>query len=205
MFLCHSFPKKALHWSCLTWFFPSGSTWGLKTGMDWNLIFHHFPLKTARPTAGPASGSSAQRSSESVEAAREAVLRFLGASSSEYEVVARRSPETGRLFGVIFAWDSLDLFDDIWWYLMIFTYTWITWDDFLRCVPNVSTCPESHWLLVLRCEVLLHLQVFTRSCTDSLHLIADMCLGSPGCSYERLALPTANSARSCEVLLTIVV
>lgn len=35
----------------------------------------------------------------------------------------------------------------------------------------------------------LYLEVFTRSCTDSLHLIAEMYLGSPGCSHEWLVCP----------------
>lgn len=49
--------------------------------------------------------SSAQRSSESVEAAREAVLRFLGASPSEYEVVFTRScTDSLHLIADMFPW-----------------------------------------------------------------------------------------------------
>lgn len=49
--------------------------------------------------------SSAQRSSESVEAARGAVLRFLGASSSEYEVVFTRScTDSLHLIAEMFPW-----------------------------------------------------------------------------------------------------
>ena len=45
---------------------------------------------------------------------------------------------------------------------------------------HMQTVGQEATLGVLETEDAMHrsLQVFTRSCTDSLHLIADMCLGS---------------------------